>query len=152
VAAPRVHTHAPAAGTLSLPALRVRATLVRATLAGGLLLPPTDPASVGRWTGSAAVGARHGATVIVGHTVRNGYGAFDALSTLTRGDRVTAHAGSGTATYVVTSVRTYSKAVLAARSATLFRQTGPARLVLITCSGWDGKAYTSNVVVVAAAR
>jgi hypothetical protein len=45
---------------------------------------------------------------------------------------------------------TWSKAELAKRSVELFSQKREdERLVLITCTGWTGSEYTSNVVVFA---
>lgn len=44
------------------------------------------------------------------------------------------------------------KGELAQRAHRLFRQDGPARLVLLTCEEWDGSAYLADVLVVAAPR
>ena len=32
----------------------------------------------------------------------------------------------------------------------IFAQTGAGRLVVITCDDWDGKAWRSNIVTIAA--
>lgn len=53
-------------------------------------------------------------------------------------------------TYRTTRVVTWSKAALAKRAVDIFAQKrSEARLVLITCSGWTGSSYTSNVAVFA---
>ena len=58
--------------------------------------------------------------------------------------------GNGaTSRWVVSSVEVLGKGVIARRAEQVFRQDGPARLVLMTCEDWDGSAYRANVVVVA---
>ncbi|NUS53119.1 MAG: class F sortase, partial [Nocardioidaceae bacterium] len=76
-------------------------------------------------------------------------GALARLGALEQGDRVTLRVASGTVRYAVSSVRVFAKPALAQRSARVFRQDGPAGLALVTCTGWDGTRFTSNVVVVA---
>jgi hypothetical protein len=55
----------------------------------------------------------------------------------------------GTIVYVVASVRVLDKGSMARSAGRLFSQSVPGRLVLVTCEGWDGEGYRSNVVVVA---
>jgi len=87
--------------------------------------------------------------VLTGHTVHNGYGAFNALGTLERGDAVVVRTGHGPLRYAVGTVRVYSKPALASHAADVFGHGGRGALVLVTCTGWTGTTYTSNVVVVA---
>ena len=51
--------------------------------------------------------------------------------------------------YRATSTRVLSRAELSAASRELFGQAGDPRLVLITCTDWDGNQYQSNIVVLA---
>jgi LPXTG-site transpeptidase (sortase) family protein len=81
--------------------------------------------------------------------VHTGGGAFDDLETLRRGDRVTVRTTKGTVRYAVTGVTVYRKATLAKDAERVFRQTGPGRLVLVTCEDWNGSVYLSNAVVFA---
>jgi LPXTG-site transpeptidase (sortase) family protein len=70
------------------------------------------------------------------------------------GDTVTLRADSHWLKYRVTSVRKVAKKALATDSQA-FQQSGPHRLVLITCTGSyhrDRGGYESNLVVVARPR
>lgn len=115
----------------------------------GVLTPPPDPQQVGWWSGGARAGAGEGAAVVTGHTVHTGGGAFDDLETLSPGDRVVVRSGGDALAYRVGTVEVMGRDELARRSGAVFGQTGPARLVLITCEDWDGTGYRSNVVVTA---
>ena len=54
----------------------------------------------------------------------------------------------GTMRYAVRQVRVFSTATVARRAARLFGQRGgQGRLVLVSCTGWNGASYDSNVVV-----
>ena len=67
------------------------------------------------------------------------------------GDTVTLRGDSHRLKYRVTSVKKVDKRALATKSKA-FQQTGPHRLVLITCTGdfhRDRGGYDSNLVVVA---
>ena len=55
----------------------------------------------------------------------------------------------GAVRYAVTGVTIYRKACLARDAERVFRQSGPGRLVLITCEDWNGTTYLSNAVVFA---
>jgi hypothetical protein len=79
-----------------------------------------------------------------------GIGFFARLLKIKAGDTITLRADSHQLKYRVTSVRTVAKKALATDSQA-FRQTGPHRLVLITCTGnfhRDRGGYDSNLVVV----
>ncbi len=147
---------APTGDVLVIPALSVRAPLVSVAMSRQkVLTPPRNPREVGYWDASAPPGSSTGQTLITGHTVHTGGGAMDRLGTLHTGQQVRVHrdqaGGRVTAAYRVTGVRTYSKAELARDALQLFgQQRGGGRLVLVTCTGWDGREYHGNVVVVAA--
>jgi LPXTG-site transpeptidase (sortase) family protein len=115
----------------------------------GTLTPPSNPRTVGWWSGGAQPGARLGSAVITGHTVHTGGGAFDDLDQLQVGDAVGVTTAQGQLSYRVVSVTTYRKQSFARNASRLLDQTVPGRLVLITCEDWNGKVYLSNTVVVA---
>ena len=50
----------------------------------------------------------------------------------------------------VRSIDVLSKEEVARRAEEIFSQTGAGRLVVITCEDWDGKAWKSNIVTIAA--
>lgn len=87
--------------------------------------------------------------MITGHTVHNGGGAFDNLEKLRVGDTVVVSTSRGAMKYRVSGVTTYRKQAFARSAAAVLEQSGPGRLVLITCEDWTGTVYLSNVVVVA---
>ena len=112
-------------------------------------MPPDDPQMLGWWDAGARPGAAVGGALITGHTVHTGGGAFDHLATLRPGDLARVRTIRGVVGYRVSSVRVYRKASLALHAEQVFAQTGPGRLVLVTCADWTGTEYLSNVVVVA---
>ncbi|WP_354437961.1 class F sortase [Marmoricola sp. OAE513] len=132
-----------------VPRLHVRSEVVPISGQTGELVPPDDPQLLGWWQEGRGVGVAAGSSVVTGHTVSTGGGAFDHLGKLVVGDKVKVRTSRGTIEYVVTASKNYSVARLAARSASIFRQDGPGRLVLITCSDFDGRVYRSNAVVYA---
>lgn len=154
---PRPRSQPLPAGTvptrLSIPDGRVTAAIVPVGVgAGGRLDLPRSPATVGWWSASAPVGARSGGTVLAGHvdSASAGVGALAALRTVAPGDRITVtDQFGGRHAYIVTARRTYPKQAL---PAAVFRISGPARLVLITCGGpFDDttRSYRDNIVVYA---
>ncbi len=145
-------TASPYAGVperLLVPALGVDAPVIPIGMRAGTLLPPSDPQVLGWWTGGAPVGAKRGGAVLTGHTVHTGGGAFDDLDRLRPGDVARVRTGKGTIGYRVSAVTIYRKASLAADARRVFSQSVPGRLVLVTCSDWDGTTYLSNTVVFA---
>jgi LPXTG-site transpeptidase (sortase) family protein len=142
---------APAAPVrLVIPALKVRAPIQPIEVDNGVLDPPRNPRDVGWWKQSARPGATRGQTVLTGHTVHTGGGVMDDLGKLHQGQLVKVVTRKGTMVYRTTRVVTWTKAELAKRSVQLFgQQRKDDRLVLITCTGWTGTEYTSNVVVFA---
>jgi LPXTG-site transpeptidase (sortase) family protein len=142
----------PAAGRparLLVPRLGVDAPVYPIAAQGRVLTPPSDPQTLGWWSGGAVPGAAHGGALVTGHTVHTGGGAFDDLETLRPGDPVRVRTDRGVVRYRVSGVTVYRKASLARDAARVFRQTGPGRLVLVTCEDWNGSVYLSNAVVFA---
>jgi len=122
----------------------------------GLLKVPENVQHVGWWDGSAQAGEPFGATVIAGHvdSATEGIGFFARLRKIKVGEMVTLRAGSHSLKYRVTSVREVPRRALATDSQA-FQQSGPHRLVLITCTGnyhRDRGGYDKNLVVVAKPR
>lgn len=134
---------------LVVPALDVRADVVPISVGDGVLVPPSDPTTLGWWADGARAGVLRGGTLITGHTVHSGGGAFDDLETLVPGDRLRVGTDRGVVRYVVRAVTVYPKASLARESSRVFSQRVPHRLVLVTCEDWDGVRYLSNAVVLA---
>jgi LPXTG-site transpeptidase (sortase) family protein len=142
----------PAAGkprSLRVDRLSVRSQVVPISGESGVLLPPSDPTVLGWWREGAVPGAARGTAAMTGHTVSTGGGAFDNLRRLVPGDRVVVRTGKGTIPYVVRSTRIYGTDALARNSRKIFRLGGPGRLVLITCSDYNGEIYLTNTVVTA---
>jgi len=116
----------------------------------GVLEPPAAVDTVGWWKRSAEPGSHRGQTLVTGHTVHDGDGAMDRLGEVERGDTVRLRTGNRMAQYRATRVVVYSRAELADNARTLFGQdTGSGRLVLVTCTDWNGASYDNNVVVFA---
>ena len=123
----------------------IDAPVVPLELTGTALIPPPDPLVLGWWGRKA--GAAHGVMLLVGHTVHTGGGELDNLEDVPVG----AVARVSGVRYQVTSVRVINKAALTERSSRLFAQSGPHRLVVVTCEDYDPATgdYASNVVVTA---
>jgi LPXTG-site transpeptidase (sortase) family protein len=134
---------------LRVQRLGVRSAVVPISGQSGVLLPPSDPQVLGWWQEGKVVGAAYGSAVLTGHTVHTGGGAFDHLRALVPGDRVVVRTAHGRIRYAVTRVHVYDKAALARQRLGIFRQGGPGRLVLVTCSNWNGTDYDTNTVVFA---
>ena len=147
--APRAHAAMGTPRRLVIKALNVDVPVLPIDAPGGVLLPPSDPRSLGWWRDGAEAGAARGSVLIAGHTVSSGGGAFDNLETLTPGDRVRVRTTNGVVAYRVTGVTIYRKAAPARHSERLFSQSVPGRLVLVTCEDWNGSTYLSNAVALA---
>lgn len=142
----------PAAGVptrIVVPKLHVDAPVVPIGVVDGVLLPPDDPQVLGWWAQGAKPGVLRGGALITGHTVHTGGGAFDDLDTLHKGDQVRIRTVKGVIDYEVTGVTIYRKGRLARDAERVFSQSGPGRLVLITCEDWNGSGYDSNAIVFA---
>ena len=116
---------------------------------GGVLVPPDNPRELGWYKYGARPGAFRGSTVITGHTVHTGGGALDELDDLRAGDTARVSTVKGAIAYRVSRVSILSKTQLAKRAQQVFSSTVPGRLVLITCTDWDGQEYLSNTLVYA---
>jgi LPXTG-site transpeptidase (sortase) family protein len=137
---------------LTLPGNSSAAVLPAATV-DGVLRVPENVRHVGWWDGSARAGEVFGSTVIAGHvdSDTDGIGFFARLLRIKIGDTVALGGDSHRLEYRVMSVRKVARKALATQSEA-FEQTGPHRLVLITCTGnfhRDRGGYDSNLVVVA---
>jgi LPXTG-site transpeptidase (sortase) family protein len=118
----------------------------------GELKVPENVDYVGWWDGSANAGDPFGSTVIAGHvdSATEGIGFFIRLRRIKAGDVVTLRAGSHRLSYRISKVRTVNRHALATDSQA-FDQTGPHRLILITCTGAYRRGqggYESNLVVI----
>jgi LPXTG-site transpeptidase (sortase) family protein len=136
---------------VALPALKVTAPVVPIAIQeDGSLDPPRDYLEVGWWNASAKPGASQGQTIITGHTLHTGGASMNRLGELQIDDQVDVITKRGTMRYVTTKKVVYSKKELSEKAEELFAQDrGNGRLVLITCTDWDGKDYQSNIVVFA---
>lgn len=146
---PAAHPNAGVPLGVVIPSLGVRAAVVAISLDGGALTPPSDPRVLGWWSAGARPGAARGGALVTGHTVSTGGGAMDDLGLLSEGDTIVVRTGKGRIEYAVTGTVTYTKASLSRHAQRLFSQTGPGRLLLVTCSDWNGEAYLTNTVVLA---
>ncbi len=110
----------------------------------GALVPPDDVSTLGRWDRGARPGGGTGTVVLVVHrdSAEQGRGPFAELERLPAGAEVTL----GGRTYRLEQVTTYPKTDLPAER--VFGQTGPERLVIVTCGGGysASRGWDSNVV------
>jgi LPXTG-site transpeptidase (sortase) family protein len=131
-----------------MPTINVTAPVVPIAIVDDALDPPRDYLEVGWWNGSAKPGATQGQTVITGHTLHTGGASMNNLGKLGPGDPVDVITKRGTMRYRVTDTTVDTKKQLSKHSAELFSQAlGDGRLVLITCSDWNGSYYETNTVV-----
>lgn len=134
---------------VSIPDLGIRVPVIPIQASGGVLVPPANPRELGWWSDGAKVGAKRGSAVITGHTVHTGGGALDSLKSLQVGDTVFVRTPKGNLEYDVRQVRDLDKDQFARHATEIFDASVRGRLVLITCSEWDGRAYLANTVVYA---
>ncbi len=134
---------------VTVPRLQVSSSVLPISGNSGVLLPPSDPQEIGWWQEGREAGAERGTTVLTGHTVHTGGGAFDHLDELVPGDFVTVRTTNGPLRFRVTKVHKYRTGSLAQDARSIFRLSGPYRLLLITCSNWNGTIYLTNTVVTA---
>ncbi len=142
----------PAAGVplrLSVPHLGIETSVRHIEVEDGILEPPADASQVGWDRHTARAGSAYGSTVITGHTVHAGGGALDELDDLRRGDTVTVSTARGAISYRVTTVTRLSKRAMVKHIPQVFSPDTLGRLVLITCTDWNGSVYLSNTVVFA---
>jgi LPXTG-site transpeptidase (sortase) family protein len=136
---------------LVLPSVGINAPVVPIeTSTDGVLTPPADVDTAGWWQRSAEPGARKGQVLVTGHTVHEGDGSMDAMGEVHRGDLVRLRSGRQTAVYRTTAAGVYSRAEVAEKAHDLFGQDrGRGRLVLVTCTDWNGEDFESNIIVFA---
>jgi LPXTG-site transpeptidase (sortase) family protein len=136
---------------LIVPEIGLRAPIVPIEIApNGVLSPPSNVHEVGWWKRSAKPGATSGQTLVTGHTVHTGGGVMNQLGDLRPGSLIQIRTPRGTVDYRATKVFVYTKAEVAEHADQLFSQKRTdARLVLVTCTGWTGHDYTSNIIVFA---
>ncbi|MGH3351887.1 MAG: class F sortase [Nocardioides sp.] len=135
---------------LELPGLKTKAKVVPIRLRGEVLDPPRNPREIGWWVGSAKPGSPQGQTVVTGHTVHTGGGSLNKLDHIKEGQEVDVVTKDGTFQHQVDAVEVLSRQELAEQSQRLFGQDhGDGRLVIITCTDWNGSTYDSNIVVIA---
>lgn len=136
---------------LIVPTIGLAAPIVDIALdPDGVLTPPADYTVVGHWDGSAQPGASRGQTVVTGHTVHTGGGVMNRLADVADGDPLQIRSDGAVVDYRVRKVVTLSKEQVAERSEALFGQDRRrGRLVLVTCTDWDGADYASNIIVFA---
>ena len=132
-----------------IPLQGIDVPVVPIQAAAGVLTPPSNPQELGWWAGGAQPGAMKGSALITGHTVHTGGGALDNLRDLRVGNKVVVLTDHGKLTYRVIHVVNFTKGHLADDAPRLFSQESRGRLVLITCSDWNGVQYLSNTVVTA---
>ncbi|MBE1576136.1 class F sortase [Amycolatopsis roodepoortensis] len=139
-------------GTIKLPAGGA-AKLVRKELGPGAELPVPENLGEVTWWG-AELSAATGASVFAGHVNWKGAtGPFAELWTERIGGTVTVVDKAGKSwQYKVSQLITLKKNELPQRADELFGQSGPHRIVLVTCGGrWVGgeTGYAENRVVIA---
>jgi LPXTG-site transpeptidase (sortase) family protein len=136
---------------LVVPEIDLRAPIVPIEVdPDGVLNPPADVDEVGWWQRSAMPGATSGQTLVTGHTVHTGGGVMDRLGDLRPGSLVRIRTPGGTVDYRTTRVFVYTKAEVSEHKQQLFSQARRTnRLVLVTCTAWNGHAYDSNIIVLA---
>lgn len=132
-----------------IEALGVDAPVLPVAMQGRSLDPPPDPQDLGWWAAGARPGDARGSALVAGHTVHDGGGALDDLEEIAPGTEIRVRTSGGTVRYVADRVAVLDKQDVARSAAQLFSQETGGRLVLVTCEGWDGTGYRSNVVVVA---
>jgi sortase family protein len=139
--------------SIAIAALQVQAPTEQVRTTDGTLGVPDNPSHVGWWIGSALPGAASGTVVIDGHvdSAVAGPGALFHIADLRTGDQIAVTTERDQQVhYAVEARRVLSKDN--PLPAEFFANTGPPRLVLISCGGpFDRQtlSYEDNIVVVA---
>ena len=112
---------------------------------------PRSGDAVGWYRFGALPGDARGSAVLIGHrdTEAEGPGALFDLDDVNAGERVSVATARRTLRYELVSLRSITKAAL---PDSLFRRSGPHRLVLITCGGPylpEAGGYQENLVAIA---
>lgn len=136
--------------SLRLPTLGLTSRIAPVGTDDRVLQIPEDPRVVGWWRDGARPGDQEGTIVLTAHldSRKYGTGPFAQAKDLRTGDAMALQGSDGdTHRFVVTRVDTFQKEALP--YADLFRQSGPERVVFVTCGGTYDPAngWDSNVVV-----
>lgn len=120
----------------------------------GSLLIPENPRVVGYWSGGAKPGEPFGSVVIAGHvdSAKYGVGVLFGLKGVKNDQVIELRNGKQKQRYRVTGTATVLQQSLATDNRTIFDQTTPGRLVVITCGGpFDPvkHRYQDNFIVTA---
>ncbi len=134
---------------IEIPAIDVSARVLPVAAVGSVLAPPDDVRLVGWWEDGAEPGDARGAVLMTGHSYSRGDGVFDRLGELLPGRPVRVVTDHGVVRYRVASVTAHPRDRIAHLAPSLFSVTGGPRLVLTTCSGYDGERYRTTTVVIA---
>lgn len=136
---------------LIVPDIKLRAKIIPISVdSNRTLSPPEDASEVGWWRRSAKPGSLKGQTLLTGHTLHQGGGVMNRLGELRPGSVVQIRTTRGVVDYRATKVFVYTQEELAIHAEDLFSQKRKKnRLVLVTCTGWTGSSYTSNIIVFA---
>lgn len=133
---------------LSIPALKIRATMVAVTITDHDFPVPADPATVGISTTGAPLCAVRGTTLVAGHVASRGVqGALWPLAAVRKGALLHVHCADGSlATYQATGTPTTP--LKQDLDPALDTTRGPHRLVVVTCGGpvMANGHYRDNVV------
>jgi LPXTG-site transpeptidase (sortase) family protein len=137
--------------SISIPAIGIESTVTGVGTDDRVLQIPPDPKVVGWWRDGAAPGGNDGTVVLAAHldSRKFGNGPLVRAKELKPGAAMTLRDSEGTRhAYRVKQVDTFRKTALP--YAQLFRQSGPERVVLVTCGGKFDRGrggWDSNVVV-----
>lgn len=132
---------------LAIPSLHVDAPVLPVgTTSKGAQEVPGSLDATGWWRDGSKPG-QPGNAVIVGHTASKGYGVFDDLGDLEKGDTITVSAGKKSLTYVVTKEQELEVSKFATVADEIYRRTGASGIVLMTCGDWNGTRFETTVIV-----
>lgn len=135
---------------LVVPKVQIDAKVTPIAMEGRVLTPPDAADLVGWWDESAKPAATKGQTLLTGHTWHRGGGVMDDLGKVEKGDDVQVHTDGEEIHYKVTGIETMSRAEVAENAKDLWGQgVHHRRLVLVTCTDWNGREFESNIVVFA---
>jgi len=139
--------------SVSIPALDVVAPVVPEKPVDGVLTIPADVHHVG-WDRDSPPAGGDGVSLLAGHVnwVGQGEGALGQIGQLVPGDQVVVNWSGSQSVWTVSSPPRLSPNTVVHRS--LFSDSGPATLVLVTCGGpftetAHGGSYADNVIVTA---
>jgi len=137
--------------TIGIPALRIVAPVVPEGTSRGYLTIPADVHHVG-WDDQTAPPGQGGVTLLAGHVnwVGQGEGALGQIGQLVPGDKIILNWSGHQTTWIVEKKPSLSPNTEVHPS--LFSQSGPPRLALVTCGGpftetAEGGSYADNVIV-----